>query len=226
VSPEALGYSFRDPALLEQALTHRSYTNEATASQDAGPCPDNERLEFLGDAVLELCVSRLLYDRHPGLPEGNLTQLRARVVSTRPLARVARGLGLGSMIRLGVGEDRSGGRNRSSVLADTLEALVAAIYLDAGLDTAMGFIARVLGPSLELADPARAKDPKSLLQEWSQDQDGSVPRYQVTRVRGPDHAAEFEAEVWVGSRSLGRGQGASKKEAERAAASLALAALG
>lgn len=217
----ALGHEFEDPSLLGRALTHSSFTNEAGSE-----VANNERLEFLGDAVLELAVSRWLFETYPRLPEGQLTQLRARLVNSRTLAGLARNLNLGALLRLGVGEERSGGRRRRSLLADALEAVLGAVDLDAGFDSAQRVIRRLFEGRVRRLSAGAAKDPKSLLQEWSQAHHRVTPLYHVVSVDGPEHEAEFEAEVVVGDILTARGLGRSKKEAQKAAAQRALEAIG
>jgi ribonuclease III len=200
---EALGVRIA-PTLLERALTHRSYAYEH------GNLPTNERLEFLGDAVLSLVVTDALYHRHPDLAEGRLAKLRAAVVNMRALAHVARALGVGEHVLLGKGEEGSGGRDKSSILADTLEALIGAVYVDPLLTSSAA-----LGAGL---------DWKTSLQELTAELGLGVPEYQV-REEGPDHAKTFYAAVLVQAGVRGQGSGRSKKEAEQGAASAAFAAL-
>jgi ribonuclease III len=202
------------PELLSLALTHRSYAYEH------GQSPHNERLEFLGDSVLGQAVTVLLYTNHPDLDEGALAKRRASVVSTVALAEIARGIGLGDHILLGRGEAQTGGRNKDSILADTMEALIGATYLSAGPDAATGLVLRLVEPLL--ADPERygaAMDPKTSLQELAARAAAGPPVYSVTAT-GPDHDREFTATVTVGEVTA-RGVGTSKKHAEMAAALLA-----
>jgi len=215
---ELLGYRFRDPTLLDEALTHASHKNEV-----GGDVVDYERLEFLGDAVVELAVSELLFRRLPGAREGRLTQLRARLVNARTLATIARHLGLGAHIRVGRGEEKSGGRARRSILADVLEALAGAIYLDGGYVEVSALVARLVDRRLEetLVQDS-VKDPKSRLQEWAQHVHQITPAYALVDVSGPQHDARFVAEVTVGDALNAKGGGASKKEAEQQAAAAAL----
>jgi ribonuclease-3 len=204
-----------DAGLLERALTHRSYAYEN------GGLPTNERLEFLGDAVLGLVVTDTLYRAHPDLPEGQLAKLRAAVVNARALADVGRTLGVGEFVRLGRGEETTGGRDKSSILADTLEALIGAVYLDQGLAQAAALVHRLFDPLIEHAAALGAGlDWKTSLQELTATLGVGVPEY-VVHEQGPDHAKEFEAVVHVGGEELGRGSGRSKKEAEQQAAALA-----
>jgi ribonuclease-3 len=215
----ALGYRFRDPGLLIQALTHRSYHNECTGSDE----PHNERLEFLGDAVVELAVSNQLMERLPDAREGVLTKLRAMVVSEASLARCASSLSIGEHLRLGRGEDQSGGRRKSSILADTLEALVGAVYLDGGYVEASDTVARLLGPFIEAAvEGDLDRDHKTRLQELAQRVHHQMPHYTVVEEEGPDHAKVFTVAVHIGEAEVARGVGASKKVAEQEAARRAL----
>jgi ribonuclease-3 len=217
---ERLGHRFTDSELLREALVHRSFLNEH---------PDepghNERLEFLGDAVLDLVVAEALMQRLPESAEGQLTRRRAAVVDEAGLARTARRLDLGSVLLLGRGEELNNGRERSSILADAVEALIGAIYLDAGFDAARSAALDWLGPVLdEAAGEAAPGDPKTALQERLQSSGQGAPRYRVTAEHGPDHAKVFEVELSAGGAVLARGSGSSKKEAEKDAASRALAA--
>ena len=198
--------------LLERALTHRSYAYEN------GGVPTNERLEFLGDSVLGLAVTAALYRRHPDLPEGQLAKLRASVVSTRALAEVGRAIGLGDWVRLGRGEQATGGRDKSSILADTLEALLGAVYLDRGESVAEQVVLRLLDPLMVAAvGQGAALDYKTALQELSAARSLGVPEYRTAET-GPDHAKEFSAEAVVDGQVRGTGEGRSKKEAEQRAA--------
>jgi ribonuclease-3 len=208
-----------DAELAERAVTHRSYAYEN------GGLPTNERLEFLGDSVLGLVVTEELFRRHPDLPEGQLAKLRAAVVNSRALAEVGRELGLGRFLRLGRGEEASGGRDKSSILADAVEALIGAVYLDKGTDRTRGF---VLGLFADLLDGSArlgaGLDWKTSLQELAAGQSLGVPEYLVTEA-GPDHAKTFRATAMVGGRAVGEGEGRSKKEAEQRAAEGAWTAL-
>ena len=201
---------------LERALTHRSYAYEN------GGLPTNERLEFLGDSVLSLVVTDTLYKGHPTLPEGQLAKLRAAVVQMSTLAEVAaRELNLGSFVRLGRGEEGTGGRDKPSILADTLEAVIGATYIDCGLDEASGLVHRLFDPVIERSALLGAGlDWKTSLQELTADRGLGVPEYHV-RDSGPDHQKMFRAVVKVGSRELGEGEGRSKKAAEQLAAEAA-----
>jgi len=203
------------PELLEQALTHRSYAYEN------GNLPTNERLEFLGDSVLGLVVTDTLYRTHPELPEGQLAKLRAAVVNMRALADVGRDLRLGSFVRLGRGEESTGGRDKSSILADTLEALLGAVYIDRGLETASGLVHRLFDPLIDQAATMGAGlDWKTSLQELTATAAMGVPEYLVSET-GPDHQKEFTAVAQVAGRPYGEGNGRSKKEAEQEAAASA-----
>lgn len=209
-----------DRDLLRQALTHRSFAYEN------GGLPTNERLEFLGDSILGLVVTERLYRDFPDEPEGQLAKLRAAVVNSQALAEVARSLGLGSYLRLGKGEESTGGHDKSSILADAMEAVIGALYLSTDVETTRSFIERIFGPLIASSSQLGAGlDWKTSLQELSAELDMGVPEYRVTDT-GPDHAKEFTAEAVVGGRVLGIGQGRSKKFAEQEAAAQAYAALG
>jgi ribonuclease III len=207
-----LGYTFADPGLLVLALTHRSHAFEA------GGLPTNERLEFLGDAVLGLVVTVFIYHRFPDEPEGRLAKLRAAAVNTGALAAVARDLGLGAVVRLGRGEEQSGGRDKDSILADTLEATIGAAYLDGGAARAMALVEALFAPRIEdFATRHASLDYKTSLQELTAAELAVLPEYEVTD-EGPDHEKSFTARVRVAGEPLGEGAGRSKKEAEQAAA--------
>lgn len=211
-----LGVSFKDPGLFDIALTHRSYAYENGADET------NERLEFLGDAILNLCVTDLLYKRFPELLEGDLAKLRASLVSEPALAEVASDLRLGDAVLLGRGEFLSGGPRKPSIMADTFEAVIGAIYLDGGIHGVRRVVRNLFGPLIEAAAGKEIpKDPKTRLQEFVTRRHGILPRYRVTGF-GPDHEKRFRAEVFVNERFYGRGEGRSKKEAEQAAAARAL----
>jgi ribonuclease III len=211
---DALGVPV-EPASLERALTHRSF-----AYENSNP-PTNERLEFLGDSVLGLVVTDTLFRDYPTLPEGQLAKLRAAVVQMRALAEVARELSLGSYIRLGRGEEVTGGRNKSSILADTLEAVIGAVYIDCGLAEASALVHRLFDPVIaRSARLGAGLDWKTSLQELTASQLLGVPEYQVEE-SGPDHQKSFRAVVRIGGRELGSGSGRSKKEAEQQAAEAA-----
>ena len=216
-----LGYRFRDRSLLETALTHSSYANENRAAGAVS----NERLEFLGDSVLGVTVADHLYRSYPDMPEGKMTRLRAELVCEQSLHRVARELELGRCLRLGKGEEHNGGRERPSILSDAVEALIAAIYLDAGMETAVAFIHRCLLDDLAGAEPANLTDFKTALQELVQRQSGRVLSYELVGEDGPDHAKTFRVEARLNGEPIGRGVGRTKKEAEQSAAENALGAL-
>lgn len=209
-----------DHELLRQALTHRSYAYEN------GGLPTNERLEFLGDSILGLVITERLYRDFPDEPEGQLAKLRAAVVNSQALAEVARSVGLGSYLLLGKGEESTGGHDKSSILADAMEAVIGAMYLSTDAETTRSFIERIFGPLIASSSQLGAGlDWKTSLQELSAELDKGVPEYRVTDT-GPDHAKEFTAEAIVGGEVLGIGHGRSKKFAEQEAAAQAYAALG
>ncbi|MGA8986994.1 MAG: ribonuclease III [Aeromicrobium sp.] len=208
-----------DEGLLRHALTHRSYAYEN------GGVPNNERLEFLGDAVLGVVVTDTLFTGHPNLPEGQLAKLRAAVVSAKALAEVARTLGIGDHVRLGRGEEATGGRDKASILSDTVEALLGAIYVQFGIERAAEVIHRVFDPVIAVAAELGAGlDWKTSLQEITAISDLGVPRY-VLEGTGPDHNKSFTAEVHVGEQVYGGGTGRSKKEAEQMVAEIAWRAI-
>ena len=221
-----LGYRFKAPALLEEALTHSSHVNE----QKTLPLPHNERLEFLGDAVLSLAMSEYLAFAFPQSPEGILSKLKAKVVSEGSLAQVARRLGLGEHLKLGRGEDRSKGREKDSLLADALEAVLAAVHLDGGFEVSRAVTRHIFAE--ELANIAAqqeqpgAGDYKTQFQEWCQKTHSTLPCYVTTRETGPDHQKLFAVELSVQGKAVGTGSGRSKKEAEQQAAKQALEQLG
>jgi ribonuclease-3 len=216
---ERLGLHFDDPALLAEALVHSSYVNE----HPEGSLESNERLEFLGDAVLSLVMSEALFKRHRDEPEGILTTRRAAVVSTRGLARIARRLEIGDALVLGQGAENSGERLRSSVLAGLFESIVAAIYLDQGLDSVRGFILDAAAPELDAAVPIDdLKAPKSRLQEHAFSTTGRAPAYRIVSSDGPDHDRHFIVEVAVEGVVVGSGEGRSRRAAETHAAEAAL----
>jgi ribonuclease-3 len=218
-----VGYTFRDPGLLEHALTHTSKANEDVS----GGVIDNESLEFLGDAILGFAIADLLFRRYPDRDEGWKSKMKAALVSTASLARLAEGLNLGEHLLLGRGEEKTGGRRKQALLADGYEALIAAIYLDGGVEHATAFIAREFSPLIPLIHDARAaaaafRDYKSALQERVQSVGDPPPDYVVIGESGPDHHKKFQVEVRVGGRALADAEGRSKKEAEQEAARLAL----
>lgn len=218
---EQIGIRFEDPLLLVRALTHRSYLNENPESLE-----DNERLEFLGDAVLDFLVGAWLYNRFPEMPEGNLTRLRSALVRTENLAQFAERIDLGNAMLLGHGESDGGGRERPALLCATFEALIGAIYIDRGINAVQEFIE----PQLELAAQnilrgRKDKDPKSILQEWAQSQGLGTPLYKTVSSTGPDHAKSFVVEVYIENAVQGSGVGHSKQAAAKVAAQQALGAL-
>ncbi len=213
-----IGYSFVNRALLRQALTHRSITNETDERAH------NERLEFLGDAVLQLVISQLLYDAFPDADEGTLSRLRATAVRGTSLAEKARSIGLGSALRLGEGERKSGGAEKDSLLADAFEALIAAVHLDSGFEAAHAFVLRLFSEEIQQL-PGRARDAKTELQQWCQKHHHKVPTYRIVSESGPEHERSFACEVVLDGSQLGTGVGKSKKAAEQAAALAALETL-
>ena len=218
---DRLGYLFRDPALLQLALTHPSVAHEQGA-----PLQTNQRLEFLGDAVLQLVLTRELYEKFPAVGEGPLTKARAKLVNRRTLAERARHLVIGQHLILGRGEDLHGGRERPSALADTYEALLGAIFLDGGFEAARDFILRQFQAAFGgLQVIPILENPKGELQEMLQAVSPEAPQYQVVSVTGPDHDRIFECTVHHGGAELARGHGKSKKAAESEAALAALARL-
>jgi ribonuclease-3 len=219
---ERLGWSFRNPEWLREALTHRSYVNEHPGEG----VRDNERLEFLGDAVLQLVVSAELFRRFPDWPEGRLTALRTALIRGEQLTAWAEALELGRFLRLGKGE-AEGSRTRPSILADAFEALLGALYLDGGLAAAKALLRRLLPEAIAQAlENLERHDPKGRLQQWSQAVRGQTPVYEVVAVEGPPHAARFTVRVRIGEEVVGEGQGTSKREATREAARDALRRLG
>jgi len=207
-----LGVRFRDASLRETALTHRSYAFEN------GLDVNNERLEFLGDAVLGVVVTDMAFREFPEMPEGELAKLRAAIVNMGALAEVARDLGIGRYVRLGKGEEMSGGRDKSSILADAFEALLGAVYLDRGMTAARRLIVRLFRPRMVAYVRGEGdRDYKTILQELASAELHSLPEYRLTE-RGPDHEKEFTATVYLGGTAWGRGIGRSKKEAEQQAA--------
>ena len=215
---QALSITFKDTAVLEQALVHRSYLNENTDF----PLPSNERLEFLGDALIGFAVTERIYLDFPELPEGELTRLRAALVQQETLARLARSLGLGEQLYLGRGEEGSGGRRRPRNLASTFEAVVGAVLVDQGFSTARDLLLRLLGNELQLArEEAKSADYKSRLQELVQASRQITPTYRIVAATGPEHEPRFTVEVLVGDEVVGWGRGRSKRMAEKEAARVA-----
>ncbi len=214
--------AFRDPSLLRRAFTHRSYINEHPEAFE-----DNERLEFLGDAVLDFVTASYLYNRLPEMKEGRLTRLRAALVRTEQLAEFAVELELGPAIRLGRGEEESGGRLRKSLLCDAFEAVIGAYFLDSGIDAVRALVEPLFNPALErILRAEQDSDAKSRLQEWAQADRGQTPRYTIIDNSGPDHERVFTAQVFVGEVLCGQGSGLNKRSAEQAAALEALGRLG
>lgn len=215
---KTLNYSFNDPCLLNKALTHKSYANEIDI-----PVKNNERFEFLGDSVLDLIVSHYMILEYDDLAEGALSKIRAAVVNEACLAKLAKDIDLGQYLLLGKGEHLSGGRQKSSILANTFEALVGALFCDSNLET----VSKILMPTLiieidKYKDTCKLRDFKSDLQEYTQDKLTCIPSYQVVGEMGPDHDKRFEVEVTVRNKVQGKGNGKSKKEAEQSAAMMAL----
>ena len=219
---QRLGLALPDAPLALAALTHKSYVNEHRGEA----LSDNERLEFLGDAVIDLAVSHRLMERFPAAREGELSKIRAAVVDEAGLARIARELDLGSLLRLGRGEELTGGRQKSSLLADALEAVIAAVYLVGGLEPVLGIVDRFLGEAFaRAAEGTLDRDFKTQFQELAQSRLRATPRYRVVAERGPDHSKIFEVELELRGEVAGRGEGRSKKDAEQAAAKMALDAM-
>lgn len=213
-----LKLDFSNILLLSRALTHRSYLNEHVEALE-----DNERLEFLGDAVLDFIVGAWLYHRYPEMPEGDLTRMRSALVHTEQLAEFARQIHLGSAMRLGRGESQGGGRDRSALLCDTFEAVIGAIFIEKGIEGVRNFISPLLEEASEyILLNRKNEDPKSLFQEWAQSQGHSAPRYVTRSATGPDHSKIFEVDVEVNGESFGTGKGHSKQAAAKAAAQDAL----
>ena len=214
---EKLGYRFTNRALLENALTHSSYANENKAKG----LQSNERLEFLGDSVLGMVVADYLFRTHPDLPEGDLTRTRAALVCEGSLVEVAQCLELGAYLKLGKGEEAGGGRERPSIIADAVEAVLAAVYLDGGIGSARKIIQKFI-LSREVAGLTKPRDYKTALQELVQRESGQVLGYQLIGAEGPDHAKIFSVEVDLNGIPIGQGRGRSKKEAEQNAAKAAI----
>ena len=214
---ERLQYRFKDIEFLVRAMTHRSYANEASE-----PTRDNQRLEFLGDAVLGMVITHTLFERYPMSSEGQLSKMKARLVCEQMLAQHARSLELGETLLLGRGEERTGGREKDSVLADAYEALIAAVHLDGGFAVAQSLILRQHAEVIDALDSRRSGDPKSKLQELLQDRFRIRPRYKIVNADGPDHARVFTAVVIANDETVGIGKGRSKKDAQQNAAKMAL----
>lgn len=210
---QRIAYTFTESRLLERALTHRSYANENRLAQH------NERMEFLGDSVLNLVVSEMLMNALPAASEGELSRMRAAVVSEPSIAAVGRQIGLGAFLQIGRGEELSGGRDKDSLLSDSLEALVAALYLDGGIEQARAFITRIFGDRVtQVRTAGGTADSKTELQELCQERLKALPEYRVVSESGPDHRKEYAVELLIQGTVCGRGTGRSKKEAEQRAA--------
>jgi ribonuclease III len=212
------GITFQNEKLLKQAFTHSSYVNEHRRK----PYEDNERLEFLGDAVLELTVSNFLYNKYPTMSEGELTKLRAAIVCEPSLVKFSHEMNFGELILLGKGEEMTGGRERPALLADVFEAFIGALYLDQGLDTVISILERVVFPKINVGAFSHVMDYKSQLQEFVQRDSIGVLEYSILQERGPAHSREFVSRVCLNGEELGTGNGRSKKEAEQHAAQMAL----
>jgi len=211
-----LGHRFRSRELFDLAITHRSFANER------GSIAHYERLEFLGDAVLGLIAGEWLYEHRPTLPEGELSRLKSSLVSAAALGRTARSLGLGDLLRLGIGEERSGGRTKASLLADSMEAVFGAVYLDGGMKAARAVIVPIIERALDGRTADTAADSKTALQEAAQGRGWQLPEYRLVAQEGPDHEKVFTVECWVRGERMGTAQGPSKKVAEQRAAAEAL----
>ena len=218
---EVGGYRFRDPTLLATGLTHSSYLHEHPEQE----IEDFERLEFLGDAVVDLVIGELLYVNHPEATEGELTAMRAQLVSGPPLSQLAQRLGLPDRARLGRGEAETGGRHRVGLGASLYESVLGAVYVDGGFEAAREFVLRTMRDTIVAAAEQPQRSPKTVLQEWAQGKGLPLPAYAVTATSGPEHAREFVVEVTVGDLSA-RGEGRSKREAQEAAAMALLEVVG
>lgn len=216
-----LGYTFRDAALLQTALSHSSYANESRGGGES-----NERLEFLGDSILGMVVAEHLYLTYPAMPEGRMTRLRAELVCEHSLYAVAKEMDIGRGLRLGKGEEHTGGRTRPSILADCVEAIIAAMYLDGGMEVAKSFIHRHILNNINGGAAARVTDNKTALQELIQKKNDQKLEYHILSESGPDHCKEFLADVCLNGVRIGSGVGRTKKEAEQSAARQALEELG
>lgn len=223
IAADKLGVSFKDLGLLAEALTHRSYLNEHRAAKQG----HNERLEFLGDAVVELATTHFLFNKFPTKPEGDLTAYRAAMVNTVSLAESAAAMGLGDLLLLSKGESKDTGRAREAILANAFEALTGAIYMDQGYEAAESFIAKHLYPKIDgIVAGGTWQDAKSRFQEAAQEKAGATPAYKTLREEGPDHDKKFTVGVYIRSEKAAEGEGKSKQDAEQAAALSALAAKG
>ncbi len=204
-------FKFKDQSLKKQSLVHRSYLNENKNEK----LSSNERMEFLGDAILEFWISDYLYKKFPDFSEGDLTNLRSLAVCTNNLAKIAKEIKLGEEILLSKGEEKHGGRNNISILADAFESLIGAIYLDSGFKAVCEFLDKTLIPSIrQLSKQKTLKDPKSVFQEIAQDKEGITPNYKTIAESGPDHQKEFEVGVYLNNRLIAKGKGNSKQKAE------------
>ncbi|MEX1071175.1 MAG: ribonuclease III [Anaerolineales bacterium] len=213
-----LALPISDKGLVTRALTHRSYLNE-----NPGALEDNERLEFLGDAVLDFVVGAWLYSHFPEMSEGEMTRLRAGLVSTERLGAFGAKIQIGNALRMGHGEEESGGRHRQAMLCNAFEALIGALYLDSGIQAVEKFIDPLLSQaSIEIRGGAGDRDPKSLLQEWVQARGQGAPAYRIVAESGPDHSKDFVVEVSVAGKAVARGEGRSKQSASKSAAKEAL----
>lgn len=219
---ERIKYSFKDAALLETALSHSSYANE-----NRGSCESNERLEFLGDSILGMVVAEKLYTTYPDMPEGQMTKLRAELVCEQSLYEVAKELDFGKSLRLGKGEEHTGGRGRPSILADCVEAVIAAMYLDGGIEPASAFIHERILSGIDAKGNVKRhlSDCKTALQELIQKKSDQVLEYKLLSESGPDHCKTFTMGVWLNGKQIGTGTGRTKKEAEQSAARCALEAM-
>ncbi|WP_314586078.1 ribonuclease III [Paenibacillus terrigena] len=215
---QSLNIHFKNRQLLKQAFTHASYVNEHRFGQHQ----DNERLEFLGDAVLELTVSEFLFEAHPNRPEGELTKLRAAIVCEPSLVKFAEALQFGQYVLLGKGEELTGGRMRPALLADVFESFIGALYLDQGLEVVRSFLTKYVFSQVSQEGKMQINDFKTRLQEFTQQHNMGLLEYRIVEERGPAHEREFVSEVHMGEECLGRGTGRSKKEAEQQAAAQAL----
>lgn len=217
-----IGIEFRDQELLKHAFYHRSYLNEAKHIKES-----NERLEFLGDAILSFLTSHFLYSTYPNYPEGVLTNIRSSLVKTKSLGEAAQTLGFGDLLFLSHGEEESGGRTNPSLLADSFEAFLGALFLDQDIDSVKQFLKTYLFPKTQaIVDSKSYLDFKSLLQEIIQEDSKTSPTYQVAKSEGPDHNRTFYIEAYIGTKKLGEGKGKSKQEGEQAAAQNALEKMG
>ncbi|WP_460595945.1 ribonuclease III [Geomonas sp. Red276] len=219
VIEEKLGYRFKERTLLQQALTHRTYVNEAGGGRD------NQRLEFFGDSVLDFLLSEILLTRFPDCREGELTRMRAALVDEVSLGRISAALDIGSGLRLGRGEEKGGGREKRSLLADAFEAVLAAVYLDGGIEAARSVVTGCFLPLLDSHETLSGRDFKTDLQERARIVRRELPSYRLKEISGPDHDRRFTVEVFLGDQRMGEGAGRSKKEAEQAAARAALTML-